>query len=260
MAADREAHPPPKSVRLLEEAMIFVLVEELSLHLSSYFNDVREDSLVKEYSREDIPVLLLKNRVLNLLSTPVEQRDIFLTAYPAEGSRPKGEVYSLYGSDGAVFSRFDLVLPAGTTIQQSEQGTIRIETRRLVLELSARYTGSASVVSPSFARNYLGMDFDDVIPLKVTVALSGRVKPVSLLTSSGWQYYRWLDSFRKRVRRSFDFPTFQADIHWDVIEPLLLSMRRPRVPSSEAENSQRQERSVGKSDRDDAQQPVPPEP
>jgi len=236
---NHENPQPPKSVRLLEEATTFVLIEELSFHLSSYFNDADEDSFVKEYGRDDIPAFLLKNRVLNLLSTPIEQRDIFLSAYPNSKDPPDGEIYSLRGSDGAIFSRFDLVLPTGTTIQHSDRGGVRIETKRLALELSAVYTGFHSVISRSFAANYLGVDFEDVSPLKIAVTLKGRVKPMSLLTSSGWQYYKWLDSFRQRLRASFDFSTFQEDIHWDVIEPLLFSMRRTKGASPSKAISER---------------------
>lgn len=246
VTADSETRPQPKSVRLLEEAASFVLLEELSLHLSTYFNNADEDSFVKEYSREDIPDFLLKNRVLNLLSTPIEQRDIFLDAYPDDKGEPEGEICSLWGSDGSVYSRFDLVLPTGSTIKHADHGVIRIETKRLSLELSAKFTGSSGVVSPSFCANYLLQDFNDVSPRKVAIRLTGRIKAMSLFRSSGWQYYRWLDSFRERLKVSFDFPTFQSEIHWAVIEPLLFSMRRltksePKSPTTGQEPAKHSE-------------------
>jgi hypothetical protein len=67
--------------------------------------------------------------------------------------------------------------------------------------------------------------------LIVSICFSGRVKAKSLLFSSGWQHYRWLDSFRESLKRSFDFRTFQAKINWDLIENLLYCLKK-----SETEN------------------------
>lgn len=225
VSAEGDSVKIPQAARLLQEAVSFVLLEELSLHLSTYFNDSDDDVYIKEYKREDIPSFLLKNRVLNLLSTPIEQRDIFLNAFPDGEERPEGELYSLWGSDGSMYSRFDLVLPNGTKIQHSEVGSIRIETKRLSIELVAKYSNSTAVVANAFLAKYVGKDPHSVECRRLPIVLRCQIKPLSLVTSSGWQYYRWLDSFRERLKSSFDFPTFQGDIHWQVIEPLLFSMR-----------------------------------
>ncbi|HYA41390.1 MAG TPA: hypothetical protein VEF34_08815 [Syntrophobacteraceae bacterium] len=219
----------PKSVSLLEEAAVFVLLEELSLHLSAYFNIADEDSYIKEYSRKDIPEFLLRNRVLNLLCTPIEQRDVFLNAFPEGVKKPEGEIYALYGSDGTVYSRFDMVLPKGSTIKHLEGVGIRIETPRLCLDLLVRYTGLCAVVSPAFIHRYVCRNPETIECRNLDVTVRGRIKPVSLLFSRGWQYYRWLDSFRERLRASFDFEEFMSDIHWSVIEPLLFSMSQRRT-------------------------------
>lgn len=235
----------PQAARLLQEAASFVLLEELSLHLSTYFNDSDDDVYIKEYQREDIPSFLLQNRVLNLLSTPIEQRDIFLNAFPDRRKRPEGELYALYGSDGSMYSRFDLVLPKGTTIQHSEINSIKIETKRLSIELIAKYSKSTAVVGNAFLANYVGREPRSVVCRKLPIILRCKIKPLSLITSSGWQYYRWLDSFRERLKSAFDFPTFQKDIHWQVIEPLLFSMRdRKKREKGQQSNNETKPESV----------------
>lgn len=215
----------PKASTLLNEAISFVLLEKLSLHLSTYFNDADGDSQVIEYRREDIPGFLLKNRVLNVLSTPIEQRDIFLNAFPNKENPPKGELVSLWGSDGSMYSRFDLTLPRDTKIRHSDTGSIKIETSRLEIELLGTYSGSSAVVSRAFIGQYLGRNPEDIECRKIAISLRCRVRASSLLTSKGWEYYRWLDSFRERLRTGFDFESFQEGIHWDVIDPLLYSIR-----------------------------------
>lgn len=230
VTVDEKSETPPLAARLLEEAASFVLIEELSLHLSTYFNDSKNDSYIKEYKREDIPSFLLKNRVLNLLSTPIEHRDIFLNAFPDSAKRPQGELCSIWGSDGSMYSRFDLVLPHGTIIQHSDVGSVKIETKRLSIELTAKHSRSGAVVGNAFLANYVGVAPRSIECRKLPISLKCRIKPASLFSSNGWQYYQWLDSFRDRLRKSMDFPTFQNDIHWQIIEPLLYSMRNRQKP------------------------------
>lgn len=226
-----------KSVRLLEEATSFVLLEELSLHLSSYFNESSNDSFLREYKREDIPDSLLKNRVLNLLTTPIEHRDIFLDAYPDGKIKEDGEIHTIWGSNGTIYSRFDLVLPDQSVIKHADHKVVRIETKRLNLELAVDFNGCSGVVSRSFCTNYVNCAHEDISVRKVTITFSGSIKASTLFRSSGWQYYKWLDSFKNRLSASFDFLEFQKDIHWDLIEPLLYSLRQKRSKNPEPTGS-----------------------
>ena len=213
-----------KASRLLDEALQFVLLEELSTHLSTYFTNSNSDQIA-ELSREDIPAFLLQNRVLRLLTTPIEQRDVFLKAFPNQDKRPDGVLCSLWGSDGSMYSRFDLNLPKGSRVSFLSQGALRIETKRLDLEISGRYTGRSAAVSRTFIEHYIGKSWDEVDLRMVEVILRGRVKPLALLSDTGWEHYHWLDSFRIRLRKSVDFKAFLNEIHWDAVEPMFYTMR-----------------------------------
>lgn len=210
--------------RLLDEGLQFVLLEELSTHLSTHFNNSKSDQ-VTELSREDIPSFLLQNRVLNLLTTPIEQRDVFLKAFPDPAKKPEGVLYSLWGSDGSMYSRFDLNLPKESKVSYLGRGALRIETKRLDLEIWGRYTGSSAVVSRAFIEHYMGQSPDRVACRKVEVVLRGRIKPIALLSDRGWEHYHWLDSFRARLRKSVDIEAFRGHIHWDLVEPMLFALR-----------------------------------
>lgn len=215
-----------EAARLLEEMSAFILVEELSMHLSTYFNDSEGDERIAAYRRDDIPGALLRNRVLNLLSTPIEQRDVFLSAYPRKEQRPDGEIHALWGSDGSRYSLFELVLPTGTTVQAAEHGSIRIATKRFSIEIAGKYSGTTAVVSRAFLARYVGVDPNAVACLNFSITLTGRINPLSLFTSKGWQYYLWLGSFRETLRKKCDFEVFQQEIHWGVIEPFLFAIRQ----------------------------------
>jgi hypothetical protein len=215
----------PASASLLEEAALFVVLEDFSYHMDEYFG--RADEVhVRELKREDIPEFLLKNRVLNLLSTPIEQRDVFLNAFPDPENRPQGEIVAVIGSDGSNYSRFDLNLPTESRISHRGHNGFAVNTSRFELVVDVQYTGFHSVVSPSFSKNYLKANWESVVPLMITLRVYGRIKPLSLLRSRGWEYYRWLDSLRAKLETAFDFKAFQNSIHWDLIEPLLFSMIR----------------------------------
>lgn len=209
---------------LLDEALQFVLLEELSTHLSTYFTSSNSDQIA-ELSREDIPAFLLQNRVLNLLTTPIEQRDVFLKAFPSQEKRPDGVLCSLWGSDGSMYSRFDLNLPKESKVSFLGRGALRIETKRLDLEISGRYKGSSIPVSRTFIEHYMGRAWNEVDCRKIEVILKGRVKPLALFSNKGWEHYHWLDSFRTRLRKSVDLDAFQNEIHWSAVEPMLYTLR-----------------------------------
>ena len=218
------SHSRPDSAKLLDEAILFVLLEELSLHLSTYFNDTISDEYIAEIKREDIPGFLLQNRVLNLLTTPIEHRDVFLKAFPNTENRPEGELVSLRGSDGSMYSLFDLKLPKHTHISHSDSGSVRIETQRFELEIFGTYSEFSAVASPVFIGQYLGRNWKELKYQTIEVVVSGRIKPLSLLSSKGWEHYRWIDSFRSRLRSNVDFDTFLKEIHWSTVEPILHSL------------------------------------
>ena len=215
----------PSSAKLLNESISFLMLESLSTHLSTYFNDWDEDKYITEYTRDHIPGVLLKNRVLNLLSTPIEQRDVFLDAFPDGSDAKEGEVISLWGSDGSMYSRFDLILPKGSKIEHDEIGHIKISTPRLTLEILNRYSGTSKPVSRSFIENYIGRGYREIECRQVEITMKCKIKPMSLLSTAGWRYYHWLDSYRSRARHEMHFDQFQEDIHWSSIEHTLFALR-----------------------------------
>lgn len=177
----------PSAALLLEEISIFVVLDILSSHLSTYFNDRHNDTGIKEFSREDFPEFLMKNRIINLLSTPIEQRPIFLTAFPDPEQRPEGEIFTLWGSDGAVYSRFDLTLPVGSRLQHIARNGLRIITKRLSISLSAQLGFNASV-SRTFCGAYLHLDGDDVEARQINITYLERLIHGIYLAQKGGNY------------------------------------------------------------------------
>ena len=122
-----------KSKEIIIELIEYLILEELSTHLSTYFHEYRrEDTFLKEYNRKDVPHNLLENRIINLLTTPFENRGIFVKAGMADNlNEGDGEVVMIMGSDGSKFTKFDLILPTGSKINRPKLGIIEIENKRI---------------------------------------------------------------------------------------------------------------------------------
>ncbi|KFF64869.1 hypothetical protein IV99_11955 [Pectobacterium brasiliense] len=224
---DSELPQKPRSVELLEETAQFCLLESLSTHLRDYF-DHTDSGAIEELQRKDIPELLHANRVLNLLTTPIEQRDVFIEAFPDPDKRPRGEVHSLWSSDGAIYNRFDLVLPKNSTVTIPETKTVRLETKRLSVEIKVGYPGTSVNTPPLFEEAYLKIPGHEIETRHLIVELRGRIKPLALLSSKGWADYQWIDSFRVRVRSEWDFEEFLRRINWTSIEAMLYCQRKSK--------------------------------
>lgn len=242
-AKDESTGELAPSIKFLEEVTVFLILEELSLHLSGYFGDREESSELVQILRDDIPEFLLSNRILNLLSTPIEQRDIFIDAFPDPEKRPPGEIHGIFGSNGAMYQRFDLVLPKKSRVKDLGSDGLSIETPRFSLKVSVAYRGTHTTMSSGFTSLYLGKEFSDVQPKDIMITVSGAIKPLSLLNTRGWEYHEWLDSFRTRLIKSYDFEVFLENINWDFIEPLLYASqrlpgrlgRKPRIVNKSSE-------------------------
>ena len=90
-----------KSAIILGEVLEFVILEQLSYHLSSYFQEFDDqDNQIMEYNRKHVPELLLENRILSLLTAPPEDRATFAKAELSPESTDE-TVYATYGSDGS---------------------------------------------------------------------------------------------------------------------------------------------------------------
>jgi hypothetical protein len=206
-----------RSRGILIEAVEYAIIEMLSTHLSTHFNDFAdEDRFIQRYKRENVPDLLLQNRVLALLTTPIEDRSVFMEAKLPKND--EGELIYLWSDSGAVYSRFDLVLPAGTTVQRARPGLLRFETNRLIIEISVDFSGTSIVVPSRLLRWYVGIEPDEVDALKVRIGVRASLKTRALFRRKGWEYYEWLDTFMGKLEQDVSLDRFLRDINWDVAE------------------------------------------
>lgn len=207
-------NPPSKPSLILTEATEFVILEQLSNHLSEYFDNSSMRDNVAELLRKDIPHILLENRVLNILTTPIEDRPIFSKA-KFDKSPEEGELVSIRGSDGSVYEKFDLMLPVGTNVSRSDDGGLVLDSKRVELSIRCIYEGFAENTPMYFEEGYLGISSESIDTLKLEVVVETKIRLRALLTVSGWQTFKWIDSFPDKLVRYADFQYFKEKIGWN---------------------------------------------
>jgi len=202
------------SDKILNECIEHVILEKISTHLSGYFNSYSSsDKYIKEYTRNDLPKILLENRITNLLSTPFEDRDIFSKF---NIKKQEGEIISIYGSDGSQYSRFDLTLPTKTIVTRTEDGKLKLENNRVKVEINIKNDGFSTSLPRGFEFNYLGRDDKKSVNIrKIDIEIKTFIKPLTLLFGSGWQYHKWIDSLITELEQFASFDLFVDKINWE---------------------------------------------
>jgi len=208
------------SMKLIHEAVEYYALETLSTHLTDYFNQEQYDeSELKEFSREDVPDILLKNRFMELFSAPMENRSDFSDDHDRDDQ--EGVVVMSMGPNGAFYSRFELVLPRDAVVTR-EGGHIIIETSKFKLTLSINFEGSCYVTPRGFEKYYLGLDsFRDHAGLKVTFNAQVKFKMLSTIKKSNWDYHSWLDGYFETIEREMSGDDFFRQINWETVATMI---------------------------------------
>lgn len=208
--------------QLAIEAIEYFVLDELSLHLSEYFDSEREvsDETVVRIKRRDIPQVLLDNHFLELFSKPMSEREAF-KHHEDDGSR---NVVSACGPHGEVFDQFELILPKGSALSR-EDGLLQIRTSRYVLRIKSIYEGFNTNLPYDFEEFYLGEAFNTYSPQQVDLEVSIRFAWWSLLTPRGWDHYEWLDSFIAKLEQAFSFESFIHETGWETAHSVAIALR-----------------------------------
>lgn len=214
-----------RSMELINEATEYYVLDELSTHLTDYFHDdkFKKDKL-KEFRREDIPDVLLTNRFLELFSKSMEDRP-HLIDHTFE-KRHGGETTALYQINGARYERFDLVLPKESKVRRLEENKVEINTKKFIITITVCFEGSGAVLPPGFEEYYVFFDkFDNfkkiieklktIKEFEVRIDIEVVFKFGALLSPTGWEYYRWVDSFLNKLDESISEDRFFETIGWN---------------------------------------------
>jgi hypothetical protein len=220
------------SAALIREAVEYFLIDRASIHIRSYFERGElEEERLQVFQRHDVPGVLLSNRFMELFTRSVDERMAF---HSMREERPDVVLVAAHGEGGAIYSRFELVLPSGSIVARLPDNAIRITTKRLRLELRSVFDGFMTVLPTGFEDKYLGLKADDRLewPEAYQVSIDVRIsfRPLAIFTRSGWDYYQWVDSFLDNLEERFSGEAFFARINWETaltVSEVLAHTRQP---------------------------------
>jgi hypothetical protein len=212
--------------RLILEATEYFVLRMLSTHLTNYFNDekFKEENLTK-FEREDIPQVLLENRFLNLFSKPMEER---VAAASFEDRYISKSTQGGSGESNTDFRHFHLILPNKAKVSRTGENTCEITTKKFTLRVSILYLGADELLPADFEKYYLrlqeyyqrsnpSMVKEKAIEIEIKVFFKNSI----FFSTTGLQYYEWLDSYLDKLEEEFSRPYFFKKIGWDSVSTLM---------------------------------------
>jgi hypothetical protein len=239
--------PPKQSIKLLNEALEYWTISELSSHLRWYFINSPEfkAALLQEYSYRHISPAIRSNTFVDLFAKPPADRSPHAKEEkePTDGPQPikwraigveviRGkEVVLSESSDKGSYTRMNLVLPAKGTISRDQDGQLLVDTKFLRLTIRLRYDDDPHESLPDgFMKIYVEPSADEVdkepfsgqmTDLGVLGEVSIKIKSRALFSRRAWKYYMWADSFLESVGQMADVHNFLERINWTQIEAQL---------------------------------------
>jgi len=251
-----------KGHQLIAEATEYYVLENLSTHLTDYFNrpDFDQHEL-HTFARKDIPDVLLSNRFLELFSKPMEDRPLFsakndslsneddivritdteecpLVSTDSAPRVHENQVVWATGGGGAFYSRFDLTLPKGARVKRTHGNGILIETNRFAVTILVDFRGFGTVIPSDYQRYILGLKPSECREYEVRVTFNVSFRFASLFLRGGWDYYRWIESFMKSFEARFSEDSHFSRIGWESVLTLIKYHERQTQSSPEQRDIQ----------------------
>ncbi|MBT2466467.1 hypothetical protein J7E97_00965 [Streptomyces sp. ISL-66] len=187
---------------------------------------------LRGYQRNDIPDVLLSNRFLELFSRDMSDRDGFR---PSDGTSDRGEVVVAFNGDH-YFHRFELTLPADSSIKGNPDGSLAISGPAFDMGMSVRFEGMAESIPAEYMTEYVNVYPTLVREYEVELGLTVSVRRSLIFGGRRWRYHLWIDSFAHEMSKSFDFKSHLADMNWPMVSAMLHCMRqRPSQDEGPAE-------------------------
>jgi hypothetical protein len=220
--AEHESADSEKSLELIRQAAEYFVLRDFSTGLTDYFRagDYAEDEL-ETLSHTDIPDVLLQNKFMKIFAEPMEERSVFLD----EGNPVTvgANIVSVNIENGALYERFQLVLPKKWRVNRSDLRCIDILTPRFRLAIHTSCRG----ISASLPPNYLGSFYphessDRYMALDVGVEIKITPRRAWLVTPRSWKYYRWIDEWMARLEENISTDSYLEATGWRTAETIRL--------------------------------------
>jgi hypothetical protein len=231
-----EASPDrDKSLDLIRQATEYFLLRSFSKRLSDHFasGDYSGDDL-ETYSHADLPQFLLENKFFRTFAEPMEERAAFLPDVPGS---PKWRVVSATSPEGAMYERFELVLPKGWGVTRSAGNKMEIQTARFALTIEIESEGWGELLPETYVPYYLGLEVDPEHPderytaMSIGVSITIAARRTWPLSRMVWKDYRWIDRWIADLHPQISTDAYLEKIGYALAETgflLMLALPAPR--------------------------------
>lgn len=175
---------------IIESVVEFLLINELDLHLNSYFVENEVDTTkVREFGRNDLPKEVLSNKALDLFTKDYAERESFINENFDDSF---GELYYATGENGAIYNRISIELPEDSTITRTKDGILRVCHPSFELSLEVEFKETSTYVDFELMDP---VDFDRKPPYGFLVRVTTKVRSSIFRSAKEDDLYAWLDSY-----------------------------------------------------------------
>jgi len=201
-----------KGQDFVKEFLEYLFIHWISLELSSYFNDFEEDS-IEVVRREQIPEVLIKNRVIELITKPYEEREKF-QARINKDDQDEGKIVYMGGEDGVVYEMLEIELPRNSKISREDDSLV-INNRNFDIRFDSDFKGYSAVMPRDFERFYMKRSLKDTNCFQTNLKMTIKLKPFFLFSVRDWAYMGWLDKIGDEFVTYFSFEDFIKRIGYE---------------------------------------------
>ena len=201
-----------KGKGFVKEFLDYLFIKWISLKLNSYFQ-LFEKGTTEIIGREQIPDVLIKNRVIELISKPYEEREKFLKTINQKDP-DNGKIVYAEGEDGVVFDMLEIELPRKSSVYR-EGNVLIIRNRNFEIRFESDFMGFGSVLPRYFEEFYLNRSMRNTHNYLVNVKMTIKLKPFFLLSVRDWKYLGWLDQIGDEFVEYFSFDEFVNRIGYE---------------------------------------------
>lgn len=196
-----------KGFSIMTEAIEYRFLDWLSNNQEEYFSSFEEEDKLSILRRKDIPSFLLDNRIIEVLSKPIEQREKFINHLD---DIPENEdVHYLKGDDNAEYQKFELKLPKNSSLSRRD-GWLQIKNRYYKLYFKGDFLGFNYQPPEGFEYLYIGDP--NSIPYFVNLELKVELNPWFFIMFNDWKYLKWIDTVYGNFLNYFSFDHFIESI------------------------------------------------
>lgn len=206
-----------KGFELMTEAIEYTFLDWLSYNQELYFSSFEDDKNLVVLRRENIPEFLLRNRIIEVLSRPIEQREKFID-HLDDVTRLE-DVHFLRGDDDAVYEIFELKLPKHSTLTKKD-GWLHIKNRHYKLSFKGEFKGYNYQLPSGFKELYIGEK--DIIVYDTILEFNIELNPWFFIMFNDWKYLNWIDIAYSKFLSHFSFGQFVKDIGYKEVATLFV--------------------------------------